>query len=55
MFEMKKEEAVEFLLVLKDRAEPIHIKNSRGEWTYSVYWFCEAIDMAIAALLDTKN
>lgn len=52
---MEKEDAVRFLLVLKDRAEPIHIKNYRGECTYSALGFCEAIDMAVKALLATKE
>lgn len=51
---MEKDDAVEFLLVLKNRAKPIHIKDYGGEHTYSASGFCEAIDMAIDALLSTK-
>ncbi len=54
MLEMKKDETVEFLLVLKDKATPVHIQDSRGERIYSANGFCEAIDMAVAALSGEK-
>lgn len=52
---MEKEEAVEFLLVLKNSVKLIHIKNSAGECVYSALGFCEAIDMAVTKLMDTKE
>lgn len=52
---MEKDEAVEFLLVLKARAVPVHIKDVYGERVYSANGFCEAIDMAVAELLDVKD
>lgn len=55
MFEMTKEDAVEFLLVLKDRAAPVHIQDTRGERIYSAHGFCEAIDMAVEVLLNTTE
>lgn len=52
---MKKEEAVEFLLMLKDTVKPVHIKDSKGECTYSAVGFCEAIDVAVTELMSTKD
>lgn len=47
---MTKEDAIKFLLVLKDNAKTVHIKNSIGEFIYSIPGFYEAIDMAIVEL-----
>lgn len=52
---MTKKDAIEFLLVLKNNVEPVHIKNSKGEFIYSALGFCDAIDMAITELTKNKE